>query len=290
LTRRDLFRLSSAAFIGSASSFASTCASPLDPQTAADYDAYMQKTREQIEVPLDPEHLPEAGAEPHVWNVNASPPHGVLDVRKGVIIHWCGAVRIKVPNIEALSQVLSRYDMYTTWYRPYIAACRATQTGSGQYRVITILHDIVEKPGPFLSALHFSFEVESAAVFRTIGNTSNPTLLVTNRAEKIRESDGGHPEKADSRKENDLMRPDYGHGALWRSDTQWRAIHAGDTLYAEYQSISLARSVESISLASLCAVLKLPGIKQKALNAMTERPRKLVATIARQTREACEKA
>ncbi len=286
-----MFRLTASTLLSTSGLHAAPCTSALDPQTATAYAKYIDGMRPQMEVPLNPDNLPEAepGGVPHVWNLHASQPNGVLDAHEGVIIHWAGAVRIRVANTEALSRTLARYDMYSRWYQPYMAECRATSTGKGQYRVVTILHD-AEKASVLLPTFHFAFELESVAAFQYIGNTANPTLLVTNRAVRIRESESGKPEKADSRnRDNDLMKDDYARGVLWRSDTQWRAILSRGSVYAEYHSISLARSVDAISLASPCAVLKLPGIRQKALEAMTGRPRKLVTTILHQTREACEK-
>jgi len=270
---------------------AATCTSTLDAETAAHYKSYLDRLRPQMEKPLEPAALKPTGAEPRVWNVNASGPNGVLELGKGVIIHWGGAIRIKVPATEALERTLLRYDMYTRWYSPYIAQCRATPVSSNgkQLRVVTLLHDILEKPAPFLPDMHFTFEVESASAFRWTGPSASPTLLVTNNATKIRESDGGHPERADSRNsKNDLMAPDHGHGVLWRSDSQWRAIKSGDSVYAEYESVTLARSVDAIAMYSPCAILRLPGIRHKAITAMTERPQRLITRILRQTRVACE--
>ena len=158
--------------------------------------------------------------------------------------------------------------------------------GQKRWRVVSTLHDVFEKPALFVPDQHFAFEVASFAEFHQIGTT----LVVTNHAEKIQESASGNPELADSRrKNNDLLRPDYGHGILWRSDTFWRAVPSGsDSLYAEYHSISLARSLDAIGASSPCAILRLPGIRNKALEAMTSRPRRIVATVLRQARTAAE--
>jgi hypothetical protein len=280
-------QLTAAAIAGAGRVSAATCVSGLDPETAAQYNTYLDRVRPQMERPLEPGYFKNVtpGGEPHVWNLNAPGPNGVQEVGKGVIIHWAGAIRIRIPNVDKLEQSLLRYDRYTRWYAPYIFESRATRASDKQYRVTTVLHDIVEKPSLFLPDMHFSFEVESLASFRRLGNT----LLVTNHADKIRESDSGDPKRADSRNpRNDLMREEYGHGVLWRSDTQWRAISAGDSVYAEYESIALARSVDAITFTSPCAVLRLPGIRNKALQAMTERPKKLVTNVLMQTRQACE--
>jgi hypothetical protein len=59
-------------------------------------------------------------------------------------------------------------------------------------------------------------------------------------------------------------------------------------VYAEYESATLARSLEGVDFFSLCSVLKLPGIKGKALENITVRPRKTVTAVVLSTRAACE--
>ncbi len=272
-------------------SLSAVCFSELPPRTGAEYDAYLSTANSQILAPVTSPAKVSAGSDPSLWNVNESRPDGVLSVYQGVVLHWAGAIQLPLPSTAKFERLLQSYDRYTKWFAPFIHRVSVTElspnsTGEKRWRVVSTLHDVFEKPALFVPDQHFAFEVASLAEFHQIGTT----LVVTNHAEKIQESASGNPELADSRrKNNDLLRPDYGHGILWRSDTFWRAVPSGsDSLYAEYHSISLARSLDAIGASSPCAILRLPGIRNKALEAMTSRPRRIVATVLRQARTAAE--
>ena len=47
-------------------------------------------------------------------------------------------------------------------------------------------------------------------------------------------------------------------------------MQLGSGIYAEYESISLARSLDAVEAFSLCSVLRLPGLKDKALESIRE--------------------
>ena len=285
---------------------AAPCQSDLDPRTAADYDAYLKKSRAQAEQPLGSTLLDRVpanqrsealrildGGQPYVWNLHKNRPNGALAVYKGVIVDWIGAIRIPGITLETFESVLSLYGSYKKLYRPYIFDCYARPIpgpGVKNFVVTSILHDVYEKPAPLVPDQHFSFEVMAESNYFRLGSGNTRTLLIRTHATSIREANSGHPEHADSRLKNNLLPAGRGQGVLWRSDTWWRAIETGFGLYAEYQSLSLARSLEGVEFFSLCSVLRLPVLKDKALESMTERPRKTVLSVITNTRAACESA
>jgi hypothetical protein len=227
-----------------------------------------------------------------VWNLQKDQPNGALSVYKGIIVDWMGAIRIPGVSLDAFADTLQQYDSYKNWYKPYIFDCYAKPiAGPGwkNFAVTTILHDVVEKPAPLVPDQHFSFEIMAEANYLWLGAPESRTLLVRTHVKTIREASSGHPEHADSRVKNDLLEPEHGQGVLWKSDTWWRATQVGTDLYAEYESLSLARSLEAVEFFSLCSVLKLPGVKGKALESMTIRPQKTVTSVVTNTRTACEK-
>ena len=209
-----------------------------------------------------------------------------------MIVDWIGAVRIPGASLETFEGVLARYDTYKKWYKPYIFDCYAQPTdgpGVKNFAVTSILHDVYEKPAMMVPDQHFSFEIRAESSYFWMG-TDSRTLVIRTHATSIREANSGHPEHADSRLKNDLLPQAHGQGVLWRSDTWWRATEAGPDLYAEYESLSLARSLDAMEFFSLCSVLRLPGLKEKALESMTARPRKTVTAIVAGTKLACESA
>ncbi len=231
--------------------------------------------------------------QPYVWNLHEKSPNGALPVFKGIIVDWIGAVRIPGASLETLAGVLQQFDAYKKWYKPYIYDCYARPVagpGVKNFEVTSILHDVVEKPAPLVPDQHFSFEIQADPNYFFPVGAEGRTLVVRTHATSIREANSGHPEHADSRLKNDLLPPAHGQGVLWKSDTWWRAIETGPDLYAEYESLSLARSLEAVEFFSLCSVLRLPGLKDKALESMTARPRKTVTAIIAGTKLACASA
>jgi hypothetical protein len=270
----------------------------------SDYDAYLKKARTEVEQPLGSallERVPEKQRpealrildtkQPYVWNLNQNEPNGAMPVYKGVIVDWIGAIRIPDATLETFERVLTQYNSYKKWYKPYIFDCYARPIpgpGVKNFAVTSILHDIYEKPAVLVPDQHFSFEVMAESNYFRLGNGGSPTLLIRTHANSIREANSGRPEHADSRMKNNLLPAGRGQGVLWRSDTWWRVIQTDSGVYAEYESLSLARSLDGVEFFSLCSVLRLPGLKDKALESMTERPRRTVLSVITNTRVACE--
>jgi hypothetical protein len=281
---------------------ASPCQSDLDPKTAADYEAYLKTARAAAEQPIGPnlvdripvgkraEALATLDNQPYAWNVEAGSPNGALPVYKGVIVDWIGAMRIPGTSLDAFMSVLQNYDSYKKWYKPYIYDCYARPIdgpGVKNYAVTTIVHDVYEKPAMLVPDQNFSFEIQAESNYFLLDSGDARTLVIRTHSKAIRESNTGRPERADSRTKNDLVRPEHGQGVLWRSDTWWRATSTGRDLYAEYESLSLARSLEGLDFFSVCSVLRLPGVKDKALESMTVRPRRTVLSVMTSTKSAC---
>ncbi len=306
MTRRDLLRFSTPLFLGLKATNAAPCQSTLDPRTSAAYDEYLKTARSTEEQPLGSKMLERAPEDqradgvrvlnnnlPYIWNLHKDRPNGALPVYKGVVVDWMGAFRVPGATVETLEGVLQQYDSYKKWYNPYIYECYAKpMAGPGvkNFAVTSVLHDVYEKPAPLVPDQHFSFEIMAESNYFWLGAGDTRTLLIRTHATSIREANSGHPEHADSRTKNDLLAAGHGQGVLWRSDTWWRATRIGSDLYAEYESLSLARSLDSMEFFSLCSVLRLPGLKDKALESMTVRPRRTVTAVVSSTKTACENA
>src|SRR4051794_34638239 len=163
MTRRDILWLASPMAF---SLHAAPCQSELDARTSAEYDAYIKSARTAAEQPLGPnqlERVPEGqrtegmraldANQPYVWNLNKNRPNGVMNVYKGVIVDWVGAMRIPGATVETLESALQQYDSYKKWYKPYIFDCYArpiSGPGVKNFAVTSILHDIYEKPAPLV--------------------------------------------------------------------------------------------------------------------------------------------
>jgi hypothetical protein len=306
MTRRDVLRLAAPFAATPVASFGSACLSALDARTIADYDAYLKNARTAGEQPIAGKMLSRVPQDERpalqktleekrwcVWNLQAAQPHGALPVYKGIVVDWMGAMLLPGVTVKDFQKVLEGYGAYKSVYKPYVFDCYARPVqgpGFKNYSVTSILHDILEKPAPLVPDQHFSFEVMAESNYFWLGPEDNRTLVIRTHANTIREVNGGRPERADSRVENDLLPVGHGQGLLWKSDTWWRAAQMGPNLYAEYESVSLARSLDAVEFFSLCSVLKLPGVKGKAFENMVARPRKTVTDVVMNTKRACEEA
>jgi len=302
MNRRDVLRLGVPLASAAKELSASACQSALEERTVAEYNSYVKTAREAIEQAISgklsrvPEEHRAAATRKlesdrwFVWNLQDSKPNGALRVYKGVVVDWMGALLLPGVSLEKFEGVLQNYAAYKRVYQPYIYDCYATQIpgpGYKNFRVTSILHDVLEKPAPLVPDQHFSFEVVADSNYFQIGEEKR-TLVIRTHANQIREADGGRPEFADGRKENRLLPAGRGQGVLWKSDTWWRATQIGSALYAEYESVSLARGLDAVEFFSLCSVLKLPGVKGKALESMVTRPRKTVTSVMLSTKKALE--
>jgi hypothetical protein len=96
-------------------------------------------------------------------------------------------------------------------------------------------------------------------------------------SEEIRESDSGVPGT------DDLLDPYRDHGIMWALNAWWRGRSSGPDLYLEFETISLARSVQSFA----CKIGFVPIPKSMIASAMDSLPAESVTTILEGTRAEC---
>jgi hypothetical protein len=98
-------------------------------------------------------------------------------------------------------------------------------------------------------------------------------------ASEIRESDSGVPGRTD------LLEPYHDHGIMWALNAYWRARQQGANVYLEFETITLARSVEEF----VCKIGFFPVPKSVVASAMDSLPADCVTQILEGTRAECER-
>jgi hypothetical protein len=103
-------------------------------------------------------------------------------------------------------------------------------------------------------------------------------LFVHLGSSEIRESDSGVPGR------NDFLEPYHDHGIMWALNAYWRARQQGKDIYLEFETITLARSVQAFA----CKIGFLPVPKSIVAAAMDTLPADSVTVILEGTKAKCE--
>jgi hypothetical protein len=196
-----------------------------------------------------------------------------LAARNGTIIHWVGAIRIRNRNLQDLAAVLRDYDGWERFYHPVVYASRGGPEGA----LSLGLHSVFR----FASILpqHYSFRVQARTEGPGTVATPGTPLRLHLMATEVRESDSGVPGR------NDLLEAGRDHGIMWALDAYWRARAEGRDIYFEFESITLARSVQAFS----CKIGFVPVPKSAVSSAMNSIPAQSVKVILEGTRAECER-
>ena len=215
------------------------------------------------------------------WNLSDAARNQRIAGQNGTVIHWIGAIRIRGASLTDLQAVLQDYDRYDRIYRPMFFDCRAERSGNGSpavYDVIFGLHSAFRFASLFPQ--HYAFRVK-ARIDHSLGSSlaGAPALSVHLRAGEIRESDSGVPGRTD------FLEPYHDHGIMWALNAYWRARQRGTGLYLEFETVTLARSVQAFA----CKIGLVPIPKSVVSAAMDSIPADSVTVILEGTRAECER-
>ena len=215
------------------------------------------------------------------WNLSDAAFNARLAGQNGAVIHWIGAVRIPGASIASVKSVLEDYDRYASIYQPMVFESKAVRNGDGPhaaYDVILGLHSSFRFASLFPQ--HYSFQVKGR-IEDTAGASlaDSSALRVHLAAGEIRESDSGVPGRTD------FLEPYHDHGIMWALNAYWRARQHGKDLYLEFETITLARSVEQFA----CKIGFVPVPKAVVSAAMDSLPADCVTVILEGTKTECER-
>lgn len=177
----------------------------------------------------------------------------------GTVLHWVGAIRIPGASPGEVQAVLLDHNRYDAAYRPMIFNWRARQTSSldgPSYEVVFGLQNSYRFASVFLQ--HYAFRVRGRMDF----TPATERLYAHLRSAEIRESDSGEPGK------EDFLEPYHDHGIMWAINAYWRARKSGSGVYMEFETITLARSVQGFA----CTVGIIPVPKAVVSAAMAALP------------------
>lgn len=285
---RFLFAAMLAAWSGGVSR-AARCTTVLDPPVLREYEDYVARAEQAMPARFDAGELAwlpatapaEAAAQLGSGklvrsNISDRALNQRLAAQNGTVIHWIGAVRIPGATVADVQSVLQDYDAYQRFYGPMVFACRAARNENAVYDVVMGLQNVYRFASLFPQ--HYAFLVKGR-VEHSRADLPTPTVRVHLRAGEIRESASGVPGR------DDLLEPHRDHGIMWALNAWWRARRQGDGLYLEFETITLARSVQAFA----CKIGFVPVPKSIIAAAMDSLPGDSVTVILEGTRAECQR-
>jgi len=268
--------------------WAARCTTVLDPAILREYDNYVAAAERAMPSRFDAGDLSWMPA-PASAQAAASLMAGKLirsnisDValnqriagQNGAVLHWIGAIRIPHASLADLRSVLEDYGSYERIYKPLVFACQTKRTGDGPdaaYDAVMGLRSAFRFASVFPQ--HYAFQVTGHIAYSGVS-----ALRVHLAADEIRESDSGEPGHAD------FLQPYHDHGIMWALNAYWRARPRGPDIYLEFESITLARSVEAFA----CTLGFVPVPKAVVSSAMEALPQDTLTVILEATRAECRR-
>jgi len=274
--------------------WAARCTTVVDARVLREYDNYAAAAEQAMSSRFDSGELawvPESASKEAAarlaagrlvrWNISDAALNQRIAGLNGTVIHWIGAIRIHGASLADLKSVLEDYDRYDRIYRPMVFACKAERNGDGAQAVYDVtmgLHNAYRFASVFLQ--HYAFRVKARVEHSSgTGQPEASVLRVHLGASEIRESDSGVPGRID------FLEPYHDHGIMWALNAYWRARQRGTDLYLEFETITLARSVQTFA----CKIGFVPVPKSIVSAAMDSLPAESVTVILEGTRAECER-
>ncbi len=210
------------------------------------------------------------------WNISDANLNERIAGRNGTIIDWVGAIRIPRTSVADVAEVLHDPSTFERIYQPIVFLCRSKgrrESSGSKQEIVLGLRSVFR----FLSVLpqHYAFEAD--AEIERPSRATGGVLTMNLRSTQIRESDSGVPGR------NDLLEQYRDHGIMWALNAYWRARQTGLDVYLEFESITLARSVERFS----CKLGVIPVPKSTVASAMEAIPSESVRIVLEGTRVEC---
>ena len=263
------------AVVSGAVAWAARCTTVMEAGMLAEYQRYVAAAEETMSArsaaPRDSAHGRAAR-----WNISDAAFNRRIAARNGTVIHWLGAVRIPGATLAELRDVLRDYPHYDRIYRPMVFACRKVEEEAGEDRLVLGLHSTFRFAALFPQ--QYSFEARGTMQDPELSGDGTE-LRAHLRAEEIRESDSGTPGRTD------WLEPYRDHGIMWALNAYWRAKQQSEAVYLEFETITLARSVEGFS----CSIGFIPVPKAVVSSAMESLPADSVMVVLEGTKAECQR-
>jgi hypothetical protein len=271
---------------------AARCTTVLDPRVMGEYQNYVAAAEQTMAARFDAGELSWAPASSSqaaagtlasgklvARNISDASFNERIAGRNGTVIHWIGAIQIRGGSLADLKSVLEDYAGYCRMYQRIVFESRASRTDGPVVfdEIVLGLHSRFRFAALFPQ--HYAFRAQGRIDWSDSNLSDRPALRMHLRADDIRESDSGAPGR------NDLLERYHDHGIMWALNAYWRARQQQTGLYLEFETITLARSVQAFA----CKIGPVPVPKSIVAAAMDSLPAESVAVILEGTKVECER-
>lgn len=226
-------------------SFLASCvaAADLEPATAAAFDRYVKLTEQQLEAQRGPHDFLWLDKHPKekslAWlGQSVVAPLKTLDqdkeieIPEGALQHWLGTVLLEHATLERVRDLILDYGDYKFFFKQFFTGSRLGKREGDQFTAsLRLSRKQLAKVTLNLDVSGTYFSVDATRAY-----------IVTHTTH-VGEVD--HPKTKDP---GETERPSKDmNGYLWRQNVYWRIEQTRDGVFAEMQSITLARQAGTLN-------------------------------------------
>lgn len=155
-----------------------------------------------------------------------------IEVPDGVLQHWIGVVYLEGATLERARDAVLNFDSYKNFFKQQVAESKLNKRDGEQFDVFLRL-----------------YKRQVSAVVLNVNETAKYTLIdparVTVACRSSRISEAEHSKKKKSSEPESAT--DDAAGYLWRLNLYWRLQQSDNGVYAELETLSLAREAGTLS-------------------------------------------
>lgn len=206
-------------------------AADLRPETVAAFERHIKQTEQRLDAQkgvLWSDGNPERARRIKAGEVVVEPfgAKALMDVPRGLIHDWVGAVFLPGVTVEKALALVQDYDKHDQYFRPEVVDARLLSRDGNRYRVFLRL---LKK-----QVITVVLDTEHEVVYEQVGPKSWRSASRTTRISEVEDA-GQKDEKA--------LPPGTGNGFLWKLYSYWRFVERDGGTWMECQAVSLTRDV-----------------------------------------------
>lgn len=196
----------------------------LKPETQQGFEQYVKTIEQRMEQDAASGNFLVLGQTKRNEVLTREGKDGKIEVPKGQIQHWIGAVFFPGANIGKVKSVMQDYDNYQRIYNPDVTQSRLIARRGDDFDIFLRLY----KKQILTVVFNTNYHVHYAYPARN-------QMTITSKATRIAEVSDGKEKP-----------PGEDQGFLWGLNSYWRFLEADGGVYVECEAISLSRDVPAL--------------------------------------------
>jgi hypothetical protein len=153
--------------------------------------------------------------------------HDLVKVPRGLIHHWMGAMFLRDVTLDDVSRVLSDYNHYAEFYRPFVVKSKLLDDTTDLQKITIVM---VQKAFSVTAAVEADDEIRVTKLDASRLYSSSNSVRIQEIANY-----GGRDEQ--------LLPEGQGPGYIWRTFGITRLVERDGGVYVEMETIALSRGI-----------------------------------------------